>query len=43
MEYVVASDDYRPLKHTQILNHKDGTSEEASKMEFSTAWTDLRM
>ena len=35
MEYVVASDDYRPLKHTQILNHKDGTSEEASKMEFS--------
>ena len=22
MEYVVASDDYRPLKHTQILNHK---------------------
>ncbi|MEO2614301.1 hypothetical protein [Blautia wexlerae] len=26
MEYVVASDDYRPLKHTQILNHKDGTS-----------------
>ena len=36
MEYVVASDDYRPLKHTQILNHMDGTSvEEASKMEFS--------
>ena len=24
----LASDDYRPLKHTQILNHKDGTSEE---------------